>query len=46
LRAAENADAERAHDFYFSRHCPDELDVWPVLEQSLALGTTCALPFF
>jgi 5-formyltetrahydrofolate cyclo-ligase len=25
---------------------PDELDVWPVLEESLALGTTCALPFF
>jgi 5-formyltetrahydrofolate cyclo-ligase len=25
---------------------PDELDIWPVLELSLALGTTCALPFF
>jgi 5-formyltetrahydrofolate cyclo-ligase len=25
---------------------PDELDVWPLLEESLALGTTCALPFF
>jgi 5-formyltetrahydrofolate cyclo-ligase len=25
---------------------PDELDLWPVLELSLALGTTCALPFF
>lgn len=25
---------------------PDELDVWPLLEESLAFGTTCALPFF
>ncbi len=25
---------------------PDELDVWPVLELSMALGVTCALPFF
>ena len=25
---------------------PDELDVWPLLEESVALGTTCALPFF
>jgi 5-formyltetrahydrofolate cyclo-ligase len=25
---------------------PDEPDVWPVLEESLALGMTCALPFF
>jgi 5-formyltetrahydrofolate cyclo-ligase len=25
---------------------PDELDLWPVLELSLALGTICALPFF
>jgi 5-formyltetrahydrofolate cyclo-ligase len=25
---------------------PDELDVWPLLEESIALGTTCALPFF
>jgi 5-formyltetrahydrofolate cyclo-ligase len=24
----------------------DELDVWPVLELSMALGVTCALPFF
>lgn len=24
----------------------DELDVWPLLAESLALGTTCALPFF
>jgi 5-formyltetrahydrofolate cyclo-ligase len=25
---------------------PDELDVWPLLELSMALGVTCALPFF
>jgi 5-formyltetrahydrofolate cyclo-ligase len=25
---------------------PDELDIWPVLELSMALGVTCALPFF
>jgi len=24
----------------------DELDVWPLMEASIALGTTCALPFF
>jgi 5-formyltetrahydrofolate cyclo-ligase len=24
----------------------DELDLWPVLELSMALGVTCALPFF
>ena len=35
-----------AHTILFFAPLPDELDVWPVLEQSLALGTTCALPFF
>ena len=25
---------------------PDELDVWPLLEDSLARGALCALPFF
>jgi len=25
---------------------PDELDVWPLLEEALAKGTLCALPFF
>ena len=25
---------------------PDELDVWPLFEESMALGTLCALPFF
>jgi 5-formyltetrahydrofolate cyclo-ligase len=35
-----------AHTVLFFAPRPDELDVWPVLELSLALGTTCALPFF
>jgi 5-formyltetrahydrofolate cyclo-ligase len=35
-----------AHAILFFAPLPDELDVWPVLELSLALGTTCALPFF
>jgi 5-formyltetrahydrofolate cyclo-ligase len=34
-----------AHTILFFAPLPDELDVWPVLELSLALGTTCALPF-
>jgi 5-formyltetrahydrofolate cyclo-ligase len=35
-----------AHTVLFFAPLPDEPDVWPVLELSLALGTTCALPFF
>jgi 5-formyltetrahydrofolate cyclo-ligase len=35
-----------AHTILFFAPLPNELDVWPVLELSLALGTTCALPFF
>ena len=35
-----------AHTTLFFAPLPDELDVWPVLERSLALGTNCALPFF
>ena len=35
-----------AHTILFFAPLPDELDVWPVLELSLALGTNCALPFF
>jgi 5-formyltetrahydrofolate cyclo-ligase len=35
-----------AHTILFFAPLPDELDAWPVLELSLALGTTCALPFF
>jgi 5-formyltetrahydrofolate cyclo-ligase len=54
VRAAESIDlCERlkaqipsAHTILFFAPLPDELDVWPVLELSMALGTTCALPFF
>jgi 5-formyltetrahydrofolate cyclo-ligase len=35
-----------AHTVLFFAPLPDELDIWPVLELSLALGTNCALPFF
>ena len=35
-----------AHTILFFAPLPDELDVWPVLELSLALETNCALPFF
>ena len=35
-----------AHTILFFAPLPDELDVWPVLELSMALGTDCALPFF
>jgi len=35
-----------AHTILFFAPLPDELDIWPVLELSLALGTNCALPFF
>ena len=35
-----------AHTILFYAPLPNELDVWPVLELSLALGTDCALPFF
>ena len=35
-----------AHTILFFAPLPDELDVWPMLELSLALGTGCALPFF
>jgi len=54
VRAVESVDfGERlktqipsAHTILFFAPLPDELDVWPVLELSLALGTNCALPFF
>src|SRR5471032_3191289 len=54
VRAVESADlCERlkaqmpsARTILFFAPLPDELDVWPVLELSLALGTNCALPFF
>ena len=35
-----------AHTILFFAPLPDELDVWPMLELSLATGTNCALPFF
>jgi 5-formyltetrahydrofolate cyclo-ligase len=35
-----------AHTILFFAPLPEELDIWPVLELALALGTTCALPFF
>ena len=35
-----------AHMILFFAPMPDELDVWPMLEMSLALGVNCALPFF
>jgi 5-formyltetrahydrofolate cyclo-ligase len=35
-----------ARTILFFAPLPDELDVWPMLEMSLALGVTCALPFF
>ena len=35
-----------AHTILFFAPLPDELDVWPMLELSLATGTSCALPFF
>ena len=40
------AQFQSAHTILFFAPLPDELDVWPVLELSLALGTTCGLPFF
>lgn len=35
-----------AHAILFFAPLPDELDVWPLLEKSLAAGKTSALPFF
>ena len=35
-----------AHTILFFAPLPDELDIWPVLELSVALGTNCALPFY
>ena len=35
-----------AHTILFFAPLADELDIWPVLEISMALGTTCALPFY
>ena len=35
-----------AHTVLFFAPLADELDVWPLLENFLAAGKTCALPFF
>ena len=35
-----------AHTILFFAPLSDELDVWPMLQVALALGTQCALPFF
>lgn len=35
-----------AHTILFFAPLPDELDVWPLLEKSLAAGKVCALPAF
>jgi 5-formyltetrahydrofolate cyclo-ligase len=54
VRAVESADlCERlkvqipsARTILFFAPLADELDIWPVLELSMALGTRCALPFY
>ena len=54
VRAVESVDVcarlktqiQSANTILFFAPLADELDIWPVLELSLALGTTCALPFF
>lgn len=40
------AQMQSAHTILFFAPLADELDIWPVLELSLALGCTCALPAF
>ena len=40
------AQMQSANNILFFAPLADELDIWPVLELSLALGCTCALPFF
>lgn len=54
VRAAESHDLcerlkaqiQSARTILFFAPLDDELDIWPVLELSVALGNTCALPFF
>ena len=46
LRERLQAQSPSAHTILFFAPLPDELDVWPMLELSLATGTNCALPFF
>ena len=40
------AQLRSARTILFFAPLPDELDIWPLLEQFLALGKTCALPFY
>ena len=46
LRERLQAQIPSARTILFFAPLPDELDVWPLLELSIALGTNCALPFF
>ena len=54
VRAVESVDVcarlktqiQSANTILFFAPLADELDIWPVLELSVALGTICALPFF
>ena len=46
LRERLSAQIPSARTILFFAPLPDELDVWPLLELSMALGTKCALPFF
>ena len=46
LRERLQSQMPSARTILFFAPLPDELDVWPLLELSIALGTNCALPFF
>jgi 5-formyltetrahydrofolate cyclo-ligase len=46
LRERLQAQIPSAHTILFFAPLPDEPDIWPVVELSLALGANCALPFF
>ena len=46
LRERLQAQIPSAHTILFFAPLPDELDIWPMLEMSLARGSNCALPFF
>jgi 5-formyltetrahydrofolate cyclo-ligase len=46
LCARLKAQMQSAHTTLFFASLPDELDVWPLLVEFLAVGKTIALPFF
>jgi len=46
LCARLKAQMPSAHTILFFAPLPDELDVWPLLEESLAAGKVVALPYF